>query len=94
MLSPVAQSSTDDACVVPGRAEITGAETPTGRCGTTSDQVKYGVSAVSPPTRSSVVEGPVPTPIRTGEGYWPSMIWRCSQHPGAPSAVHPSFGPP
>ncbi len=39
MFSPDAHSWTDDDCVVPGSAEISGTETPTGRCGTTSDQV-------------------------------------------------------
>ena len=55
--------------VVPGRTDAftPKGNTPTGSNGASWAQVKYGVSTVSPPTKTWVVEGPYPTPMRAGE---------------------------
>ena len=74
--SPEAHSSTDDVAVAPGAAAslTLNGKAPTGRNGVTWDQVKYGVSEVSPPTNRSAVDSPplavveTPAPIRVGLG--------------------------
>ena len=69
MLAPEAHSCMESVVVVPGRTDAftPKGKTPTGSNGTSWAQVKYGTSTVSPPTKSWVVEGPYPTPMRAGE---------------------------
>src|ERR1700722_12996221 len=59
MLAPEAHSCMEVVVVVPGRTDAftPKGNTPTGSNGASWAQVKYGMSEMSPPTKSWVVEG-------------------------------------